>query len=365
MADSGFSAFLHDAESRRVARGLDQDALIRRGTVRNAARAYQAEPSTDVLLVDLDGEQNPLAHMAALLRVCRPETVILATGTENNVTLANDLYRGGVFLYLPKPLAADDLARGLREVEAAHDDERRPEIQSSRLVAVLGKGMGANTVTALLARLIAERGRYVSCVDVDPDFGTLALALDTQPERGLAQALQSNGSIAVDRLQSRVSPRISLIAHPFDQVGQYQTDGHVGLSDLVTELGAHAHVVLTCGTTLAQVEALRHLTTNHIVVFEPTPAGVSIAARWLRVLEGATSTLVMNHARPLAGLVRPEQIQASLGDRTPDVELPYMRAMARAMALGEPERAVTRRERDALERVLGALTGGAGTPEPQ
>ena len=97
---SPFAAFLHDADSRRVAQQVDEDAVVRRGTVRDAVRACQSHESADVLLVDLDGEQNPLAHMATLLGVCRPETVILATGSENNVTLANDLYRGGVFLYL-------------------------------------------------------------------------------------------------------------------------------------------------------------------------------------------------------------------------------------------------------------------------
>lgn len=357
-----FAAFLHDADSRRVVRELDQHATIRRGTVRNAARACQSEASADVMLVDLDSEQNPLANMAVLLRVCRPETIILATGTENNVTLANDLYRGGVFLYLPKPLDLTDLRRGLREVEAARDEEPRPEIQTSRLVLVLGKGMGMNTVTALLARLAAERGRYVSCLDLDADFGTLSLALDTPPERGLAQALQNaDGGLAVERLQARVSERIGLFAHPFDQTGQPQAED--GLLGLVDALSNHAHMVLACGVSPAQVEALRHITTNHLVVFEPTPAGVSVAARWLRILDGAASTLIVNHPRPLPTILGQEQLRTSLGDRGPDIELPYIKGMARAMALGEPERAVSRREREALDRILNPLVGLAAVEE--
>lgn len=358
-----FTAFIHDADSRRVVRELDEQASIRRGTVRNAARVCETESSADVLLVDLDGEQNPLAHMATLLRVCRPQTVILATGSENNVALANDLYRGGVFLYLPKPLDLTDLRRGVREVDAAHDEESRPEIQTSRLVLVLGKGMGTNTVAALLARLAAERGRYVSCLDLDANFGTLSLALDTQPERGLAQALQStaDGGFAMERLQARVSDRIGLIAHSYDQTGRPQVED--GLHALIEALSSQAHMILTCGASLAHVEALRHLTTNHIIVFEPTPAGVSIASRWLRILDGATSTLVMNHARPLPQLLSQDQLRNSLGDRGADVELPYIKNMARSMALGEPERAITRRERDLLDRILNPLVGLASAEE--
>lgn len=362
MADS-FTAFLHDAESRRTVRELGDDAAIKRGTVRTAARACETEASADVLLVDLDGEQNPLAHMAALLRVCRPQTAILATGSENNVALANDLYRGGVFLYLPKPLDVADLRRGMREVDSVHDEERRPEIQTSRLVLVVGKGMGTNTVAALLARLAAQRGRYVSCLDLDANFGTLALALDTQPQRGLAQALQGSiDSGATERLQARVSDRIGLIAHPFDQAGLPQADD--GLYELVESLASQAHMILVCGASLAQVETLQRLTTDHVVVFEPTPAGVSIAARWLRILDGAASTLVMNHARPLPQIINEEQLRNSLGDRVPDAELPYIKAMARAMAFGEPERAIAKRERESLDRILNPLVGLAGGEEP-
>ncbi|MCY4012160.1 MAG: hypothetical protein OXG82_05525 [Gammaproteobacteria bacterium] len=359
MAAPPFTAFLRDQDSRRVARALDEHAVVHRGTVKDAARRCQAEPSADLLLVDLDGEQNPLAHMATLLRVCRPETTILATGSENNVALANDLYRGGVFLYLPKPLELADLDRGLREVDAAQAHERRPEIQTSRLVLVLGKGMGTNTATALLARLAAERGRYVSCLDLDPNFGTLALALDTQPERGFAQALQSPGGLSVDRLQSHVSNRIGLIAHPYDQAGQHY-DGEHALPELVGALAAYAHLILACGASTAHVDALRHLTTCHLVVFEPTPAGVSIAMRWLRILEGSSCMLLMNHARPLPHVLTEEQIRTSLGGRSPDVVFPHVKGMPRAMALGEPERAVSRRERELLDRVLNPLVGTAG-----
>ena len=351
-----FAAFLTDGDSRRTVEEMDAEAEVRRGSVRSAARACQTEESADIVLVDLDGEQNPLAHMATLLRVCRPQSVILATGSENNVALANDLYRGGVFLYLPKPLDAADLTRGMGEVEAAQDEEPRADIQSSRLVFVLGKGAGVNTVTAVLARLAAERGRYVSCVDLDPDFGTLALALDTQPQRGLAQTLQStDGTVAVERVQARVSDRVNLVAHSFDQAGRESSDeGLVGLMDALSD---QAHVIFACGASRAQVASLRHMATNHVVVFEPTPAGVSIAARWLRILEGAPSMLVMNHARALPGLLSDEQLRTGLGDRTPDAEIPYVRNMARAMALGEPDRGVTRREREQFERILNALVG--------
>lgn len=355
------AAYLSDADSRDTVREADRQATIRRGTVRHAVRACQGEPSADVMLVDLDGEQNPLVHMVELLRVCRPESVIVATGSENSVTLANELYRGGVFLYLPKPLEAADLRRAVSEVETARGDEGRPEIQTSRLVLVLGKGMGTNTVTALLARLAADRGRYVTCADLDANFGTLSLALDTAPERGFAQALGDGSGAGVERLLARVSPRIGLAAHPMDQAGDSIDES--GLLRLIDALSAQAHMVLACGVDVAQVDALRHVASHHVIVFEPTPAGVSVAARWLRILGGAPSLLVVNHARPLPRLLDDAQLRSHLGNRSPDVVLPYIKGMAAAMALGEPEKAVGKRERAVLDRLLNPLVGLAAAAE--
>ena len=357
------TAFLHDSNSRRVVGTASEQADVRRGNVRTAARACVREPSADILLVDLDGEQNPMTHVAALLEVCRPESTILATGSENNVALANELYRGGVFLYLPKPLGANDVRRGISEVGLTQADDARPAIQTTRLVLVLGKGFGTNTVTAVLARMLAERGRYVACLDLDPSFGTLALAFNVEPERGFAQALASPGEgLDIERLQTRVSPRITLVAHPFDQAGE-AADGDAGLPELLNAMSGHAHVILVVGATPVHVDSLRHLTTNHVVVFEPTPAGLSVAVRWLRVLQGLASTLVMNRPRPVSETLRPEQIRSSLGGRGPDIELPYMSAMARAMALGEPERAITRRERTELGKLMNALAGLGGAAQ--
>ncbi len=367
MAEAELTAYLNDAESRRVLQDVNRSADVHRGTVRNAARACRDGRSSDIVLVDLDGEQNPISHVAALLQVCRPDSVILATGSENNVTLANDLYRGGIFLYLPKPLDAVNLRNAIQEVIAVNEEQERPQIQASRVVLIHGKGMGANTVTALLAHHAAGLGRYVSCLDLDADFGSLSLAFDTRPERGLAQVLQERDGadgLAVERLQAPVSNRIGLLAHPIDRAGQsdFREDG---LDGLIKALSSHAHVILVCGASLEHVAAMRHLTTDDVIVFEPTPAGVSIAARWLRILEGAASALVMNHARPLPNLLTREQLRNAFAGRLPDVEIPYLRNMAEAMALGEPERAVTRRERESLNRFLQTMLGVGAAEEAE
>ena len=358
MAEVPFGAFVNDAGSRKVVQEVSGGAKVQRGTVRNAAWEFRSNRSPDILLVDLDGEQNPIVYVPALMQVCRPESMILVTGTENNVALANELYRSGVFLYLPKPLDANSLKQAMNEVAVVNGEGERPAVQASRLILTVGKGMGTTTLTALLARLAADAGRYVSCLDLDPNFGSLGLAFDTEPLRGLAQTLQAEGAdnAAIDRLQAKVSSRIGLVAYPVDQVGQGAFT-KVGLAGLIDALSTQAHMILACGLQPAHVEALHHLVTTYLIVFEPTPAGVSVAVRWLRLLEGANSTLVVNNTRPLPRLVNYDQMRNGFGGRAPDFELPYLKGMARAMALGEPEKAIGRRERDMLNRFLQPLLG--------
>lgn len=358
MAEATLAAFLNDAESRRLVQEVDSEAKVQRGSVRNAAWAFRTDRSPEILLVDLDGEQNPIVYVPALMQVCRPESMVLVTGSENNVALANELYRSGVFLYLPKPLDATNLRHAMREVAAVNGEGVRPDVQASRLIPVLGKGMGTNTLTVLLARVAAEAGRYVSCLDLDPHFGTLSLALDTEPRRGLAQALQSSGADASspERLQAPVSSRIGLVAHPVDQASQ-DSFAENGLQGLIDALSTQAHMILACGFRPVHVESLRQLATTHLIVFEPTPAGVSIAVRWLRILDGAPSTLVVNRTRPLPNLLSKDQLRTGFGGRAPDFELPYIKTMARAMALGEPEKAVPRATRTTLGKFLQPLLG--------
>lgn len=363
MAEPVLTAFVNDADSRRTVREADPTARVHQGTVRNAVRACRGDRSTDIMIVDLDGEQNPLAHVAALLEVCRPESVILAVGSDNNVSLANDLYRGGVFLYLPKPLDAANLGSAIHEVVAVTEDQSRPQIQASKVVLVHGKGMGVNTVMALLAHLAGDMGRYVSCLDLDASFGSLSLALDTEPERGLAQVLEDGDGadeLALDRLQAAVTNRIGLLAHPIDLAGQNPLP-EVGVVNLIRSLSSHAHLILICGASLAQIATISHLITCHVIVFEPTPAGVSVAARWLRILGGAESALVMNHARPLPNLIGQDQLRNAFAGRLPEIAIPYVRNMAESMALGEPERALPRRDQDALNGLLRTLLGAGAS----
>ena len=147
-----------------------------------------------------------------------------------------------------------------------------------------------------------------------------------------------------------------------DQAGQ-DTFSESGLQGLVETLAAQSHVIMACGLAPPHVGTLQSWISSHIIVYEPTEAGVSVAARWLRILKDAPSALVLNRSRPLAEtmVMDRERMRDALEGREPDLEIPYMKRMVRAMSLGEPEKAVSRTVRTAIGRFLAPLMGADDT----
>ena len=67
---TALAAFLNDAASRRVVQEIDRDAKVQRGTAAQCRLDIRTDRSPEVLLVDLDGEQNPIVYVPALMQVC-------------------------------------------------------------------------------------------------------------------------------------------------------------------------------------------------------------------------------------------------------------------------------------------------------
>ncbi len=166
------------------------DAVVRAGGLAKATRAIEQAP--DVLLVDVAGEEEPDAALSELIRRCGPGTRVIAIGTVNDVTLFRRLAARGVADYLVKPVSSellcDALRRTTRSASDAPDPNRRVRIHA--FVGARG-GVGVSTLVLGVAWILAHEHKMATAlVDLDLHFGTLALALDLEPGRGLRQALE-------------------------------------------------------------------------------------------------------------------------------------------------------------------------------
>src|SRR5919204_901501 len=79
------------------------------------------------------------------------------------------------------------------------------------MICVLGpKGGTGKTVTSSnLAVALAQAGRSVSVVDLDLQFGDLALAMGVRPEKTIYDLVQSGGSLDAGKLEAYVMPHPS------------------------------------------------------------------------------------------------------------------------------------------------------------
>ena len=91
-----------------------------------------------------------------------------------------------------------------------HGGEIERPVGDSRLVCVLGlKGGSGKTLAAVnLGAALADKGSSVALVDLDLQFGDLALAMGLPPERTIYDLVRSGGSLDAEKL------RDFLVDHP-------------------------------------------------------------------------------------------------------------------------------------------------------
>ena len=196
-------AISHDGASRAVinaaAATLGWGSIeAHSGTMASAAAPIEWGTPPALLVVDLDGEADPLAALAVLAEHCLPETRVLAFGSADDVGLFRALLAAGVGDYLVKPLDPQVLSEAMQATAARTDDTGALCSATGQLVAVMGArgGCGASMLAASLAWTLASRRQQRTIlVDLDLHFGSLAFGFGLQPRTGLAALLASPARI--------------------------------------------------------------------------------------------------------------------------------------------------------------------------
>jgi pilus assembly protein CpaE len=217
-----FLAFVGDTETFAV---IDQvvgemmlpHASIRQGGVKEAVKHLGEQRSPKLLLIDVSGSDLPLSDINALADVCEPGVTVVAVGDRNDCGLFRDLLQHGVADYLVKPITPNLLQKAILAA-TEQSGVIKGNHKLGKLVAVTGTrgGVGATTVAASVAWLIAqERRRRVALVDLDLQFGTIALSLDLEPSHGLREALENPNRIDglfMDRVLIQHSERLFVLS---------------------------------------------------------------------------------------------------------------------------------------------------------
>ena len=217
-----FRAFVQDDATRAVVDQVVRElaipsASVHKGGVREAMKLLGEQRSPRILVVDLAGIELPLSAVNELAEVCEPGVTLIATGDRNDVGLFRELIGNGVSDYLVKPITAPLLQRSLLNVMDS-TNQARPSDRRGRLVAVAGTrgGVGTTTLATGIAWTIAQRRRRrAALVDLDLQFGNVALGLDLEPATGLREALEQPGRIDalfVDRAMIAYSDTLHVLS---------------------------------------------------------------------------------------------------------------------------------------------------------
>ena len=181
-----------------------------------AVEAFRHAPTPNVILLESTAERAELVTaLDTLAEYCDSGTKVIVAGRVNDITLYRELMARGVSDYLVWPFTVLEFVRVISRIYTHAASE-----PLGKVVAVTGVkgGVGASAVAHNLAFSIArDLHIQTAVVDMDLGFGTAGLDFNQDPPQGIAEAVfapERLDSNLLDRLMSRCSDRLSLLAAP-------------------------------------------------------------------------------------------------------------------------------------------------------
>jgi len=183
----------------------------------NAPERLRRGAPPALLLLDLSGSSTPVGDVMAALTAGGGEMRLIALGTVNDVALFRDLMAAGVADYLVKPIDPYALATALTKAVRPPDPVAGVTRLGKTLVFFGSRGgIGTTSLAVNSAWLLAHQlHQRTGLLDLDLYFGTVALALDIDPGRGLREALEQPSRIDglfVERAMVNAGDRLSVLS---------------------------------------------------------------------------------------------------------------------------------------------------------
>ena len=193
---SDFQAFLADKATVECVVEAAQLACLPHGQIHSgglatalAALAPGGAPS--ILLVDLSQCEDVVEAMNRLADQCEQHTRVVALGSVNDIGLYRQLIDMGVSDYLVKPAAPQVIAAALqRAADASGSPASGQEVRNRQVVALIGSrgGVGTTSIATSVAWGLAhQQHRRTVLIDLDLQFGSVAMSLDLEPSRGMRE----------------------------------------------------------------------------------------------------------------------------------------------------------------------------------
>lgn len=312
----------------------------------------------DIVLLHVE---EPLALALRTLEVLQeaaPRATPIVISRRTDGETARKAMLSGARGYIVSPPTTEQLHAVLTEARRRHerlmpsaDDPTTPPapavLASGTVITVFGPkgGVGKTTLSTNLAIAIRQRTQArVALVDVDADFGDVAVIMGMEPERTVRDVLrayeESSGTPSLAQFVTRHSSGVDVLAaRHADEVGQPVDPQLIG--QLLQQLARSYDFVVvdTPGAFVPQVAAALDESTTVLLVTSTDMSSIKDARLALATLRGAgfdddRLKLVVNHATN-ANSVTESDVERTVGCPV-FWTLPHDRAVPHSTQLGQP-----------------------------
>ncbi len=349
-----FMAFTNDSESIVVLKQFAlnnswAESIIHSGDIETAAQFLKTNHSPRVLFVDVTSQESTPAALDALADVCEPGTKVIVSGKINEYSFYCWLVDVGVSSYLLKPFTIHSLEAAYKKTTETSVNNGTPAAElknHAKIITVIGArgGVGATTVCVNMAWIMANNLNHkTALLDFDPQFGTVSLALDLEPGKGLRDALEKPDRIDglfIDRVMVKVDDNLSILS----------TEESIEDTITATEAAAEAlfkqtqpkfsYIIIDLPRVLSPFTRYALAHSDHVIcVTEYTIAGLRESLRYLEycrdILKIAPPVFVANRVG-LAGKhqMPKDEFEKGLGQKI-KFDIPFVLDAHAAATVGE------------------------------
>ncbi|MFZ5789202.1 MAG: P-loop NTPase [Pseudomonadota bacterium] len=327
-----------------VVKQLFGKSQVRDGGSREALEFLAESATPGLLIVDVTDESKPLNALLPIVASFIDDTKVIAIGNVNDVQFYHEVIEAGVADYLVKPITEKALTAAINRITTP---TTAGQADNRRVVAVIGArgGVGASLVAVNCAWLLAqEQKRPTTLLDLDLQNGTVALALDIEPTRGLREALEHPAridSLFISSASVKLGERLHVMAaeEPVDEDVHYDAAGVTLLLDAIKRQAECIVVDLPRGAIRARSRVLA-AATDVLLVTDLTLAAlrdaIRVQAQVQQAAPNARILLVANRCGSRDAALARAEFERALG-RKIDLLLPDdPKAAQQAASAGKP-----------------------------
>lgn len=271
------------------------------GGMARAAKHYVDNPSPQFIIVEENGGSEEIQRgLEALADVVEPGRKVIVIGTVNDVQAYRRLINQGVSEYLVGPVTTADIAAAI--MSCVKDASSTPK---GRVISFIGAGggVGNSMLAANMAWTLANMTQEeVIGIDLDFNFGTMALSLNLDPKQAVFDALSEADridAVLVERFMTEHGPHLSVLSTTgsLKEMAQPSTEAVERLIDITRSMAQYVVLDLPRRWN-GWISSVLLLSDEVVLTANPDLAGLRDAKMmldWLKGRRGTAGTrLVLN-----------------------------------------------------------------------